>query len=191
MTRTLVVTLIAGSLSSSALACSLAVSETRPVQAARPDGNALPAPALTLRLLGRGSAGTGSCVPTPRCTRYGGLSLSVATPSATPLQGYQLQVVDGQSPMAINSASTVYIAHGGQLDFAWDDGTTSEQAAIDFTLEVRPVNASGTVGLPQRLRITDPGRAASGMCSAVNSPVGLFWLLAPVFAMVQRRRFTP
>jgi hypothetical protein len=54
----------------------------------------------------------------------------------------------------------------------WDDGATDRQEAFAFTLSIAPVDLAGNVGLPQLVRVADPGSAG---CSVAGGGIGALW----------------
>lgn len=86
-------------------------------------------------------------------------------------------------PVSMNSETAIM--------FAWVDGATDDQEAIDFTLELVPVDRGGNLGQAVFLTVKDEG-GGSGGCglaprSRIPAPFVLLGLGA-LFARLVRKR---
>lgn len=102
--------------------------------------------------------------------------------------GVRITVVEGRTPPLTQGPEGTWFtqdAHG--LHLAWVDGARDTQEALDFTLELTPIDLAGNAGPSVQVEIHDPGSGGCGTSSGSTMPSVLV-LLALAARLVLRRR---
>lgn len=102
--------------------------------------------------------------------------------------GVRIAVVEGRTPAFPQGPEGTWFtqdAHG--LHLTWVDGARDMQEALDFTLELTPIDLAGNAGPSVRVEIHDPGSGGCGTSSGSTMPSVLV-LLALAARLVLRRR---
>jgi hypothetical protein len=112
---------------------------------------------------------------------------------STPIEiGYQLRITRGAAPTGLVIPSEpVRLNSDSAVMFSWADGASDDQEAIDFTLELVPIDRGGNLGQPVTVTVKDAS-AGGGGCGFVprsRIPAPFFLLgLAAIFARMLRKR---
>lgn len=130
------------------------------------------------------------------CAGAGAVELSFAPPDddVDPPEAlaYVFELVDGDLPRGFLTRAEPQLGSvsdgRARLWLHWSDGIHDEQEEVDFTIDLRPLDAAGLMGPAVRVHVHDGGRDG---CSVVRgSPSAPLWLL--VFAgwldRMRRRR---
>ena len=115
-------------------------------------------PPLSVARLQRGKATEGCSVNS--CDGMGTLAIAgVATDDVSPATGigYRFSVVAGALPpgFSLPAGPTQITISSDQIWLNWDDGRTSDQESIDFTLQLVAIDRAGNESAPQTVRVTD------------------------------------
>jgi hypothetical protein len=143
---------------------------------------------------GRGPArGCGGSASGTSCDELGRITLTVSASddrSPATAMGFRLALLGGRLPVGLLLPAQAVRARGdGTLLLAWTDGAQDEQEPIDFSLELRAVDAAGNTSAPALIGVHDGDD--DGGCALARSPRTPALLLAApltLAALALRRR---
>ncbi len=129
------------------------------------------------------------------CDDIGSVGFYVTAPaddrSDADHMGYWIALVGGTLPAGVElPAYAVRPYSDGALAFAWEDGATNDQEAVDFTVTISAVDEAGNQGpASEPIHVTDAG--GSSGCSATAARASAWpgaLLLALALGVLRRRQ---
>jgi MYXO-CTERM domain-containing protein len=105
--------------------------------------------------------------------------------------GVRIAVVEGRTPPFLQGPDGTWFTQDAQgLHLAWMDGARDTQEALDFTLELTPIDRAGNAGPSVQVEIHDPGSGGCGTSSGSTMPSWVVLLALATRLLLRRREAT-